>query len=170
MGRLRRQATHSLILYHLRNHHSTFSKSTASPMSHLPAEFPNINDLPASSSLLPPPSLYIPIFRYVWGTLTSPLNRIPGPTLNKVSNLPMLAKQVDGSIKDYLNHLHDKYGKVVRLGPNNVAFMDKTDIKEILVTKDLPKNEAFLKTFRLDPAHSLPLRFYSTHSNHCPHQ
>ncbi|RUP46382.1 hypothetical protein BC936DRAFT_147021 [Jimgerdemannia flammicorona] len=165
-------------------------------MSHLPAEFPNINDLPASNLLKLAAASAIIVYTYLPICLGDPDVSVEQDSRANLEQSVELADagEASGWLDDYLNHLHDKYGKVVRLGPNNVAFMDKTDIKEvrdqpiktipsqayslilncrssqILVTKDLPKNEAFLKTFRLDPAHSLPLRFYSTHSNHCPHQ
>ncbi|RUS15510.1 cytochrome P450 [Endogone sp. FLAS-F59071] len=45
------------------------------------------------------------------------------------------------------------YGKVVRVSPKKVAFKDMTAIKEILITQDLPKNEALVRNFRLDPTY-----------------
>lgn len=34
---------------------------------------------------------------------------------------------------------HDKYGDVIRLGPDTVAVADKDMIKQVLVTDDFPK-------------------------------
>lgn len=36
-------------------------------------------------------------------------------------------------------YFHDKYGDIIRLGPNLVAVADKDMIKQVLVTDDFPK-------------------------------
>lgn len=39
--------------------------------------------------------------------------------------------------------LHEKYGDVVRLGPNTVSVADKDMAKKVLITEDLPKGPIY---------------------------
>ncbi|KAK7753574.1 hypothetical protein SLS62_004432 [Diatrype stigma] len=60
-----------------------------------------------------------------------PLRSIPGPIFLRVSNLPRAYHSVRGELPFYVANLHAKYGKVVRLGPNNLSFISPEAWKDI---------------------------------------
>ncbi|KAK3711338.1 hypothetical protein LTR37_009718 [Vermiconidia calcicola] len=51
-----------------------------------------------------------------------PLHHIPGPWINAVSRIPYARHLIAGTTVDNVKFLHDKYGEVVRLSPNEVSF------------------------------------------------
>lgn len=52
----------------------------------------------------------------------SHLRRIPGPFLSSISNFPRLTSVARGNAHEDAIQLHDRYGTVVRVGPNHVSF------------------------------------------------
>ncbi|KAL1845569.1 hypothetical protein Plec18170_009704 [Paecilomyces lecythidis] len=65
--------------------------------------------------------LFCFLTHYVWKVLESPLNSIPGPFLAKWTNLWRLFDVWGGRCELTQKLLHEKYGPVVRLGPNCVS-------------------------------------------------
>ncbi|KAL5046742.1 hypothetical protein BDW71DRAFT_214514 [Aspergillus fruticulosus] len=51
-----------------------------------------------------------------------PLARFPGPRLNAISSLPSIYSLLRGRLGLETKQLHDKYGSVVRVSPNELAF------------------------------------------------
>lgn len=52
-----------------------------------------------------------------------PLSHIPGSKLNALSRLPYIRHLLAGSTVDFITELHERYGEVVRLSPNEVSFI-----------------------------------------------
>jgi hypothetical protein len=70
------------------------------------------------------------------------LRQLPGPRLAAYSRLWNLLTASRGDAHETFQKLHQKYGKVVRTGPNHVAIADPTMIPVIYGT-----NNKFLKVF-----------------------
>ncbi|KAI1429097.1 cytochrome P450 [Xylaria sp. FL1777] len=73
--------------------------------------------------------------------LFAPLANIPGPWYTKWTNVVVKMKTIRGEGPIYVDQLHDKYGSVVRLGP------DEVDVADIEATKKIHRVKAdFIKT------------------------
>ncbi|KAI0112501.1 cytochrome P450 [Nemania sp. FL0031] len=59
------------------------------------------------------------------------LHAIPGPWPNRVSELPAALALLNGNQHEYYKSLHDKYGPVVRVSPNEVSFISVEARQEI---------------------------------------
>ncbi|KAF2184814.1 cytochrome P450 [Zopfia rhizophila CBS 207.26] len=51
-----------------------------------------------------------------------PLSKYPAPFLNRVTQLPAIISVLTGRLPMYTKTLHDKYGPIVRLSPNELSF------------------------------------------------
>ncbi|KAH6957904.1 cytochrome P450 [Ilyonectria sp. MPI-CAGE-AT-0026] len=60
-----------------------------------------------------------------------PLRNVPGPWINSVSELPAALALVTGNQHRYYRSLHEKYGLVVRVSPNEVGFISVEAREEI---------------------------------------
>jgi hypothetical protein len=60
-----------------------------------------------------------------------PLRSIPGPFTNSISELPAALALVSGNQHVYYRSLHEKYGPVVRVSPNEVSFVSVEAREEI---------------------------------------
>lgn len=67
--------------------------------------------------------------------LSSPLASIPGPRLGLLSPWQLRYHELRGRRTEYIHQLHLKYGDVVRLSPNEVAFSSLEAMKEIYLSK-----------------------------------
>jgi hypothetical protein len=63
--------------------------------------------------------------------LFHPLRQIPGPWANSVSELPAALALVRGNQHVYYKSLHEKYGPVVRVSPNELSFISVEARQEI---------------------------------------
>ncbi|KAL3419452.1 cytochrome P450 [Phlyctema vagabunda] len=59
------------------------------------------------------------------------LQDIPGPFINRLTNLPLKIQTLKGRRIYYVNSLHEKYGNTVRISPTEVAFTDLLSTREI---------------------------------------
>lgn len=64
-------------------------------------------------------------------SLLSPLRKVPGPSLNRVTSLVLKYHEFTANRTKYIHALHLKYGPVVRIAPNEVAFSSLAAVKEI---------------------------------------
>lgn len=68
------------------------------------------------------------------------LAKFPGPRLAAFSDLWLVWYTYRTRDKEPLRDLHDKYGAVVRIGPNKLSFRDQGAVRDILsVSNDLIK-------------------------------
>ncbi|EMD00912.1 hypothetical protein BAUCODRAFT_144505 [Baudoinia panamericana UAMH 10762] len=64
-------------------------------------------------------------------SLRSPLNDIPGPLYARFTNLPLKAAVVAGKRIHFVHALHQRYGKIVRIAPDEVAVASPQAFKII---------------------------------------
>ncbi|KAK1756336.1 cytochrome P450 [Echria macrotheca] len=70
-------------------------------------------------------------FQIVQRRYFHPLRSIPGPWLNSISELPAAFALVTGNQHVYYRSLHEKYGPVVRVSPNELSFVSVEAREEI---------------------------------------
>ena len=63
--------------------------------------------------------------------LRSPLTKVPGPKHTLLTPLWLMIQEFTSNRRPYIHRLHEKYGPVVRLGPNEVSFASLPALKEI---------------------------------------
>ncbi|KAI1403738.1 putative cytochrome P450 [Hypoxylon fuscum] len=99
------------------------------------------------------------IWTVIYNIYFHPLHKFPGPTLFGASRLPWAIKHAFGSQAFYTQKLHDKYGPVVRIGPNHLSFTDPRAWKDIYGhrvgsgsnVEEMTKSRTFVKTLRHVP-------------------
>ncbi|ORX68651.1 putative cytochrome P450 monooxygenase [Linderina pennispora] len=77
----------------------------------------------------------------------SPLSNIPGPLVNRFSNLPLKYRMVRGQYHSYSAALHAKYGEVVRIGHDHVSLSNTADCRFVLSTHAFPKGKMYDKGY-----------------------
>ncbi|PIL26706.1 cytochrome P450 [Ganoderma sinense ZZ0214-1] len=73
-----------------------------------------------------------------------PLARYPGPLGCKISKFWLATRCISGFQHHYIKSLHEQYGDVVRIGPNEVSIRDSTVLNALLGTSGLPKGPHFI--------------------------
>ncbi|OAA44857.1 Cytochrome P450 [Metarhizium rileyi] len=63
--------------------------------------------------------------------LASPLRKLPGPTISLFTSLVLKWKEINAERTIYIHLLHEKYGPVVRISPNEVSYTSWPALKEI---------------------------------------
>jgi cytochrome P450 len=72
-----------------------------------------------------------------------PLSQIPGPSSWSCSRLPFVWALIRGTIVHDIERLHQKYGPVLRIAPNEVTFASKEAWNDIFQSR--PNHQPFLK-------------------------
>jgi hypothetical protein len=62
-----------------------------------------------------------------WATL----RHVPGPFWSKITNIPRVRWVLSNRAHDYHIALHEKYGPLVRFGPNMVSIGDPAEIPNV---------------------------------------
>ncbi|KAK3312235.1 cytochrome P450 [Apodospora peruviana] len=93
--------------------------------------------------------IVITIFRYflTWYRL----RHVPGPFLNSLTTLIQLKKVFDGEYHLYLNGLAQKYGPLVRIGPNEVMFSDPDTLRRCSAVRYEYSRGPFFEALRASP-------------------
>ncbi|EKM52044.1 uncharacterized protein PHACADRAFT_102490 [Phanerochaete carnosa HHB-10118-sp] len=68
-----------------------------------------------------------------------PVSRYPGPLPAKLSKWWMVWQERHGKQHLYIRALHDRYGDVVRIGPNDISIRDVDAVAPMMGTNGLPK-------------------------------
>lgn len=68
---------------------------------------------------------------YIIQGFCSPLKKLPGPRYTQFTSLWIKYQEFTANRRESVHNLHQKYGPVVRLGPNEVSFTSLDAIKEI---------------------------------------
>ncbi|KIE00352.1 Cytochrome P450, partial [Metarhizium majus ARSEF 297] len=63
--------------------------------------------------------------------LASPLRKLPGPTISLFTSLVLKWKEINAERTLYIHALHQRYGPVVRISPNEVSYTSWPALKEI---------------------------------------
>ncbi|CAI5759570.1 unnamed protein product [Candida verbasci] len=90
--------------------------------------------------------LLILIYYLIIFPVTSPLWKIPGPYLHRISFLPSLNSQRRGTWIQKVYNLHLKYGNVVVLSPNEISCTGDFKYVNDIYVKNMPKSD-FYKGF-----------------------
>ncbi|KAH8651351.1 putative cytochrome P450 [Xylariales sp. PMI_506] len=67
----------------------------------------------------------------IYNLFLHPLRKFPGPLSQRVSRLPWGIRHARGLQALHTQTLHDRYGSVVRIGPNHLSFTDPQAWKDI---------------------------------------
>ncbi|RHZ67851.1 hypothetical protein CDV55_103443 [Aspergillus turcosus] len=73
--------------------------------------------------------LIFPIYRYLRDE--KKLRRYPGPFLAAVTNLWIMFKHYFGTRSDAIHTLHQKHGKIIRIGPGSLSFSSMQAARDI---------------------------------------
>ncbi|KAL2075839.1 hypothetical protein VTL71DRAFT_782 [Oculimacula yallundae] len=76
-------------------------------------------------------ALFIWLVTAIHRAFFAPLAKLPGPTHSLITDLWLMSKEFTSKRRDYIHQLHQQYGPVVRLGPNEVSFTSLEALKEI---------------------------------------
>lgn len=68
---------------------------------------------------------------FLFRRLTSPLWKLPGPTVSAFTSLQLKFHELRANRTVYVHQLHLRYGPVVRIAPNEVSFTSWAAVKEI---------------------------------------
>lgn len=63
--------------------------------------------------------------------IVSRISKVPGPWYTRYTSLWIKYQEFTANRRESIHALHEKYGPVVRLGPNEVSFTSLDAIKEI---------------------------------------
>ncbi|KAF4944541.1 hypothetical protein FSARC_14648 [Fusarium sarcochroum] len=75
-------------------------------------------------------SLYV-VSKVLHSLFFHPLRSYPGPILNRISILPFLYWLSSGTLPYHVADLHGRYGRVIRIAPNELAFCDPRAWRDI---------------------------------------
>ncbi|KAI0878449.1 isotrichodermin C-15 hydroxylase [Hypoxylon argillaceum] len=92
----------------------------------------------------------------IYNVYFHPLRRFPGPFLQRASTIPWAIQHSTGVQAHRTQKHHERYGPVVRIGPNHLSFTDPAAWKDIyghrvgndLHATEMPKAEQFTRTIR----------------------
>ncbi|EMD31227.1 hypothetical protein CERSUDRAFT_60323, partial [Gelatoporia subvermispora B] len=70
-----------------------------------------------------------------------PLARFPGPLSHKISRLSLTSIALSCREHVHIHELHEHYGDVVRIGPNEVSIRDPSVIPGVLGTTGFPRSD-----------------------------
>ncbi|KAI0132848.1 cytochrome P450 [Xylariales sp. AK1849] len=79
--------------------------------------------------------------RAVYNVFFHPLASFPGPLSHRISEIPRVSYLVSGKLAFHVTDLHTKYGSVVRISPNELAFCDPQAWKDIYGHKQQGQEE-----------------------------
>jgi cytochrome P450 len=88
------------------------------------------------------------MLRSLYNCFLHPLAKIPGPKLYACTDLFYLRHMTSGNWPFKLAKLHEKYGPVVRYGPNDLSFIDSSAWKDIYGHRTVAK-EPMSKDLRM---------------------
>jgi cytochrome P450 len=80
---------------------------------------------------------------WIYNLFLHPLRSYPGPVFDRVSRLPYCYRVLKGTYPFDILKLHEKYGPVVRVAPDELAFADAAAWKDIVGHH--PQGEEFAK-------------------------
>ncbi|KAI1860178.1 hypothetical protein JX265_010102 [Neoarthrinium moseri] len=84
-----------------------------------------------------------------------PLAKFPGPKLWAISRIPWAYYIITGDLWLVLDRLHEKYGTIVRIAPDEVTTINPAAWKDIYITKPVLAKDPYSLTPPLNGAHSL---------------
>jgi cytochrome P450 len=99
--------------------------------------------------------LYV-IAHTIYNLYLHPLSKFPGPFLHRASRLPHIYRNVSGTLTRDVLAFHERYGNVVRIAPNELAFSSAQAWKDIYGHRpgqeELPKARIFYRSPGVPPS------------------
>jgi len=99
--------------------------------------------------------LYI-VTHTIYNLYFHPLSKFPGPFLHRASRLPFIYRNIRGNLSRDVLALHERYGNVVRIAPNELAFSSAQAWRDIYGhhpgREELPKARLFYRTAGVPPS------------------
>ncbi|PVU87380.1 hypothetical protein BB559_006070 [Furculomyces boomerangus] len=83
------------------------------------------------------------VSKLVYQAFFNPLNVIPGPWWVRFTSIPYIISLLRGNIVEFMSDLHEKFGPVVRVNPNEVSITCGSDIKRILSSYKYEKSKRY---------------------------
>lgn len=74
---------------------------------------------------------FIAPLAYVWSCVSSPVRKIPGPRASLYTSWVLKWHEFHANRTRYVHRLHQEFGPVVRIAPNEVSFASAEGVKEI---------------------------------------
>lgn len=84
---------------------------------------------------------------HVYRAVRRPTSQLPGPWITQLTDAVTLYYWLTGRKAKYVHSLHQKYGPVVRIGPNEVDISDSNATKEIYSVKEIYRKDPFYMRF-----------------------
>ncbi|KAI2628416.1 putative cytochrome P450 monooxygenase [Xylaria nigripes] len=97
-------------------------------------------------------SIVYSIGRIIYNVFFHPLRGFPGPLSHRISVFPRTKHHLDGSLPFHVSKLHKRYGPVVRIAPDELAFCSPQAWHDIYGHRkagktELPKYAGFYRMF-----------------------
>lgn len=73
----------------------------------------------------------------IYNVFFHPLSKYPGPILAAATPIPFAYRVFNGRGVDWLQYLHERYGKVVRVRPNELSYADSRAWPDIFSNRPL---------------------------------
>ncbi|TVY83154.1 Cytochrome P450 monooxygenase aclL [Lachnellula suecica] len=113
------------------------------------AEF-RLPDLKTAGFILATTLVAYNVLRVLYNFLFHPLAKYPGPLLWRISRLPYAISLATGNLVHDTWAIHNKYGKVVRLAPDELSFIDREALHDIYGARgkghsEFTKNPAWVR-------------------------
>ncbi|OHE92771.1 cytochrome P450 [Colletotrichum orchidophilum] len=86
---------------------------------------------PAGTVSIPGAAFAVLLSVYLIRCFLSSLWKVPGPRISAFTSLPLKWHELQATRTKYIHKLHQQYGPVVRIAPNEVSFTSYEAIKEI---------------------------------------
>ncbi|KAJ5633877.1 hypothetical protein N7528_001719 [Penicillium herquei] len=96
------------------------------------------------------------ITKIIYNVYFHPLSRFPGPTSHAISRIPYFRRAIRGTLPFDMLELHEKYGDIVRIAPDELAFSHPDAWKDVFGHKngepEMAKADWFYKPLD-EPSH-----------------
>ncbi|EXJ66251.1 uncharacterized protein A1O5_10403 [Cladophialophora psammophila CBS 110553] len=93
-------------------------------------------------------SLYV-FLTILYNLFFHPLRRYPGPFLARISWLWSRIRNFHGCKSERIHAAHERYGPIVRIGPNELSFANPAAVRDIYNSKSFVKEETFYRAKRI---------------------
>lgn len=94
--------------------------------------------------------------RIVYNLYFHPLAKFPGPFLHRASRFPFVYRMLRGTLVTDVLAFHERYGSVVRLAPDELAFASPQAWRDIYGHRpghdELPKSDMFYRNAGMPPS------------------
>ncbi|KZT38154.1 cytochrome P450 [Sistotremastrum suecicum HHB10207 ss-3] len=133
---------------------------------HLLGLIPSLDNAPLSEwiRLLGGFSILLFVAKSIHSLLFSPLGHVPGPWYTSFTSLELAIHCLRFQKCEYIQGLFNKYGPVVRIGPNKVAFLDSDSVKIVYGTGRFNKSSWYKGVQICDQDHAMTTLDHAGHA------